>query len=185
MESNRVEERNHRAALAVLGRLRAGSLRPDDRLVFVRGYDRLGSSAWKIVHESNAAAYIPFNLLRRYGEIYEVQDDINEAATSVYAELQKATSVLNTEEDNQNRSDEDRIQHDYDVATAKTHSPAELTAESRSALYSQLSGKQDLSRLTPGQIDRLEQGFQQAITDDRRLHRLYVDLGDLYAELAN
>jgi hypothetical protein len=31
---------------------------------------------------------------------------------------------------------------------------------------------------------RLEQGFQQAITNDRRLHRLYIALGVLYASLA-
>jgi hypothetical protein len=42
----------------------------------------------------------------------------------------------------------------------------------------------DLSRLTPAQIDRLEQGFQEAITDDRRLHRFYINLGVLYASLA-
>jgi len=41
-------------------------------------------------------------------------------------------------------------------------------------IQSKLSGNPDLSRLSPAQIDRLEQGFQQTITDDRRLHRLYV-----------
>jgi len=71
MQSNEVEERNHRADLAVVRRLRAGFLKPDDHLVYVRGYGILGSSAWKIVHESNAAAFIPFGLMRRYGETAE------------------------------------------------------------------------------------------------------------------
>jgi hypothetical protein len=48
-----------------------------------------------------------------------------------------------------------------------------------------LSGSQDLSRLTPGQIDRLEQGFQPAISDDRRLHRVTIYLEDLFGTLAN
>jgi len=46
-----------------------------------------------------------------------------------------------------------------------------------------LSGRPDLSRLSPAQIDRLEQGFQQAISDDGRLHRMYIYLDDLYAVL--
>jgi hypothetical protein len=46
------------------------------------------------------------------------------------------------------------------------------------------SGKPDLSRLSPSQIDRLEQGFQQAISDDRRLHRMFIVLDDLYATLS-
>jgi hypothetical protein len=44
-----------------------------------------------------------------------------------------------------------------------------------------LSGRPDLSRLTPAQIDRLERGFQEAISNDRQLHRFYVALGILYA----
>jgi len=61
--------------------------------------------------------------------------------------------VLNTETDDQARDEEDRIQN-----------------EAENAINTKLSGNQDLKRLTPAQVDRLEQGFQQAITDDRRLH---------------
>jgi hypothetical protein len=41
-------------------------------------------------------------------------------------------------------------------------------------MMSKLSGDQELSRLTPAQIDRLELGHQQAITNDRRSNRHYV-----------
>jgi hypothetical protein len=177
-------ERNHRAALAVLHRLRSGTLKPDDRLVFVRRYDRLRSSAWKVVHESNAAAYIPYDLMAQFGEIYEIQQDLNETATAVYAELQKATAVLNTEQDNQNRNEEDRMEREADDAIAQRRVAASATDEAENAVSLRLSGNPDLSRLTPGQIDRLEQGFQQAITDDRRLHRTFVYLDDLYGALA-
>jgi hypothetical protein len=34
-------------------------LQPGDHLIFIRPYNRLADSAWKIVHESDAAAYIP------------------------------------------------------------------------------------------------------------------------------
>lgn len=134
------------------------------------------------MHKSNAAAYMPFELMQQYGEIYDGQEIINEAANSAYAELQKAISVLNGEEEDQNRSDMDQALREYAITTGKSRMPS---VEQMSAVYSRMSGKKDLSRLTPGHVDRLEQGFQQAITDDHRLHRLYVYLEGLYAMQTN
>jgi hypothetical protein len=179
-------ERNHRAAIAVLQRLRSSTLRADDRLVFVRKFDSLNSTAWKVVHESGAAAYIPYEVMARYGEIYEAQQGINDTATSGYVQLQGATSVLNTETEDQSREEEDRIQREAETSDAQLHlqSPDSRSDAAESEIDSRLSGNPDLRRLTPAQIDRLEQGFQQAITDDRRLHRLYVALDALYASMA-
>ena len=187
MRSGDIGERNHRAALAVLHRLRSSTLLPDDRLIFIRKFSPLGSTAWKVVHESGAAAYIPYGLMAKYGEIYEAQQRINDGAMSVYAELQMATAVLNSETDDQSRDEEDRIQNEAENADAQL---ALRSLDSRSeaaenAINARLSGNPDLARLMPAQIDRLEQGFQQAITDDRRLHRNYVNLEALYAALAN
>lgn len=177
-------ESNHRAALAVLRRARAGAIRPDDQLVFVRKYVRLNSSAWKVVHESGAGAYIPYEVMARYGEIYETQDGINQAAFSIYADLLKATSVLNTEQADVNRAEEDRLEHAIDAAdshVSSVTSQTDLAVEQKTVSW--LSGRPDLSRLSPAQIDRLEQGFQQAVSDDSRLHRMYIYLDDLYAAL--
>ena len=186
MRSGDLGERNHRAALAVLQRLRSRALRPDDRLIFVRKFSPLSSAAWKVVHESGAAAYIRYELLAQYGEIYEAQQRINDGAMSVYADLQRATAVLNTETEDQSRTEEDRIQNEAENTDARL---ALRSADSRpeaaeNAINLRLSGNPDLARLTPAQIDRLELGFQQAITDDRRLHRNYVNLKALYAVLA-
>lgn len=178
-------ELNHRNALAVLHRLRAGSLRPEDHLVFIRTYNDFRSSAWKVVHESGAAAYIPSNVMKRYGVIYDAQQGINVAAAAVYVDLQKATSVLNTEQPNPNQGEDDRLQREVETADARDDF-ARLKAGFRmDDIQSRLSGNPDLSRLSPGQIDRLEQGFQQAVTDDRRLHRLYVSLDSLHSESTN
>jgi hypothetical protein len=73
MRSGDLGERNHRAALAVLQRLRLGTRSPDDRLIFVRKFDPFGSTAWNVAHESGAAAYIPYELMARYGDVYEAQ----------------------------------------------------------------------------------------------------------------
>ena len=178
-------ERQHRADIGVLRRLRAGILGPGDHLIFVRPYEILGSSAWKVVHESDSAAYIPHDLMVLHDEVYEGQQGINDAARSSYVELQKATAALNTEHDDDDPIEEDRIQRAADHgAKPLAEFLSSITAETFDAEMSKLSGVQDLSRLTPTQIDRLEQGFQQAITDDRRLHRLYIYLGTLYDDVA-
>jgi hypothetical protein len=173
-------EANHRAALAVLGRLRGHSLRPDDRLVFVRKYSRLNSSAWTVVRESGAGRYIPYEIMARYAEIYETQDVVNAMATSIYADLQRATSVLNTDQPDSNRAEADRMQRAAAEKSLRLSDPrTDLAAEQ--ALDVAESGNPDLTRLSAAQVDRLEAGFQQAISDDRRLHRMYLFLDDLYA----
>lgn len=177
-------ESNHRAALAVLRRARAGALRPDDQLVFVRKIVRFNSSAWKVVHESGAGAYIPYELMARYGEIYEIQDAINQMAFSINADLLKATSILTTEQADENRAEEDRLEHAANAADlhiSSVISQTDLAVEQKTVSW--LSGRPDLSRLSPAQIDRLEQGFQQAVSDDGRMHRSYVYLEDLYTAL--
>jgi hypothetical protein len=186
IRSGDIGERNHRAALAVLHRLRLGTLSPGDRLIFVRKFDLFGSTAWKVAHESGAAAYIPYEVMARYGDIYEAQQRINDDARSVYAELQGAISVLNTETADQSREAEESIQREAENADAQLQlrSPDSRSEAAENEINSRLSGNPDLSRLTPAQIDHLEQGFQQAITNDRRLHRLFVNLDALYASLA-
>jgi hypothetical protein len=185
MRSGDIGERNHRDALAVLHRLRAHALRPDDRLIFIRKFSLLGSTAWTVAHETGAAAYIPYVLMARYGEIYEAQQRINDSAMSVYADLQEATAVLNAETDDQGRDDEDRMQSEAESVDAKLalSAPDMRSEADENSVNAKLSGNPDLGRLTPAQIDRLELGFQQAITDDRRLHRNYVNLEAQYAAL--
>ena len=94
--------------------------------------------------------------------------------------------MLDAETQDQSRDEEDRIQNEAENADAQL---ALRSLDSRSeaaenAVNTRLSASPDLSRLTLAQTDRLEQGFQQAITDDRRLHRNYVNLEALYASLA-
>ena len=169
---NEWAERQHRADLGVLRRLRAGALKPGDRLIFIRPYVLLVDSAWKIVHESDAAPYIPYDLMVIYGSLYDAQEYVNKEANSASYELQRATAALNTEQENMSSDEENRLQGAIDLSL--------MTAESYDAAMSKLSGDQDLSRLSPAQIDRLEQGFQQAITDDRRLSLFYLSLGRSY-----
>ena len=179
-----VAEGHHRTALAVLHRVRAGQARPDDQLIFVRRYFPLNSSAWKVVHDTGAAAYIPYEVLATYGDIYEARGTINETAQTMYGEILKATSVLNSEQPDQNRAEEDRLQRSAEASEVEPHGrSSESNLASDQKLAAHLSGAQDLSRLSPAQLDRLEQGFQEAISNDRRLHRRFINLETLYAAL--
>lgn len=184
IESADAAEGHHRAALAVVHRVRAGQARPDDQVIFIRRYSPLNSSAWKVVHDTGAAAYIPYEVLAPYGDTYEAQATINETAQTMYAELLKATSVLNSEQVDENRAEEDRLQRSAEAADIEPHDRSTATAlAADQKLAARLSGAQDLNRLSPAQLDRLEQGFQEAISNDRRLHRRFINLDTLYASL--
>ena len=173
-------EREQHANLGVLQRLRNHKFQPDDRLIFIRPSEELDSSAWRVVHESAAATYIPHEVMALYDDIEETQRIVSDDLRAANNELQRAASVLNTEQTD-DAEEADRIQK----STTEAPPPEELlrmTPQAFDAEMARFSGPQDLTRLTPAQIDRLEQGFQQAITDDRRLHRWYVALGSRYED---
>jgi hypothetical protein len=174
-------EREQRANLGVLQRLRNHKLQPGDRLIFIRPSEDLDSSAWRVVHESAAATYIPHELMALYDSIQDNQRTVNEDLRASNKELQRAASVLNTEQPDES-AEADRLQKSTYRSASAAQELSNMTPEAFDAAMANFSGPQDLSRLTPAQIDRLEEGFQQAITDDRRLHRWYVALGNSYED---
>jgi hypothetical protein len=174
-------EREQHANLGVLQRLRNHKLQPNDRLIFIRPVELLESSAWRVVHESAAASYIPHDLMAVYDDIQESQRTVNEDLRLSNNELQRAAAALNSEQTDDSE-EADRLQKSTYRAAATPEELLAMTPEAFDAAMARFSGPQDLSRLTPAQIDRLEQGFQQAITDDRRLHRWYLALGNNYED---
>jgi hypothetical protein len=174
-------EREHHANLGVLQRLRNHKFQPDDRLIFIRPSEELDSSAWKVVHESTAASYIPHEVMALYDGIEETQRIVSDDLRASNNALQRAASVLNTEQADDSEEG-DRLQKSTYRKSATPEELLSMTPEAFDAAMANFSGPQDLTRLTPAQIDRLEQGFQQAITDDRRLHRWYVALDSRYED---
>jgi hypothetical protein len=174
-------EREQHANLGVLQRLRNHKLQPDDHLIFIRPSEELDSSAWRVVHESAAAIYIPHEAMALYDDIVETQRIVSEDLRTSNNALQRAASVLNTEQTDDSE-DADRIQKSTYGSASTSEELLRMTPEAFDAEMARFSGPQNLTRLTPAQIDRLEQGFQQAITDDRRLHRWYVALGSRYED---
>jgi hypothetical protein len=174
-------EREQHANLGVLQRLRNHKLQPNDRLIFIRPSQALDTSAWRVVHESAAATYIPHEQMALYDALEENQRTVTEDLRSSNNALQRAASVLNTEQPDDSEEG-DRLQKSSYRSLATPEELLAMTPEAFDAEMARFSGPQDLSRLTPAQIDTLEQGFQQAITDDRRLHRWYVALGIYYED---
>jgi hypothetical protein len=174
-------EREQHANLGVLQRLRNHKLQPSDRLIFIRPVELLESSAWRVVHESAAAAYIPHEVMTLYDDIQETQRTVNEDLRTSNNELQRAASVLNSEQTDDS-GEADRLQKSTYRDAATPEELLAMTPEAFDAEMARFGGPQDLAHLTPAQIDRLEQGFQQAITDDRRLHRWYMSLGNSYED---
>ncbi len=130
------------------------------------------------MHESNAGSYIPYELMALYGTLYDYQDYLNKTANDASYELQRAMATLNTEHENMSRDEQNRLQSslgNLDILS--------MSAAAYDAAMIKLSGEEDLTRLTPAQIDHLEQGFQQAITADRRLNRYYLALAHSYEEV--
>jgi hypothetical protein len=174
-------EREQHANLGVLQRLRNHKLQPDDRLIFIRPSQELDSSAWKVVHESAAATYISHEVMSLYDDIEETQRIVSDDLRASNNALQRAASVLNTEQTDDS-GEADRIQKSTYRSASTPEELLRMTPEAFDAEMARFGGPQDLARLTPVQIDRLEQGFQQAITDDRRLHRWYIALGSRYED---
>jgi hypothetical protein len=163
-----VREQQHRADLGVVQRLRNHTLNPSEGLVFVHVHSVFVSSAWKTVHESGAAAYIPYDVLTGYATLYDRQADLTEAYSHANLAVQTATAVLNGVNEDPSRMDEDA------AGTIRS-----ANGEDNSILTKQGS-QEALAHLTPTQIDRLELGYQEAIEDDRRLKRLYIRLERSY-----
>ncbi len=175
---NEWAERQHRADLGVLQRLRQGTLKPGDRLMYVRPYSQLMDSQWRVVHESNAGSYIPYELMALFGNLYDAQDYLNKTANDASYDLQRAMATLNTDHENMSREEQNRLQ-----SALGNQDILSMSAAAYDAVMVKLSGDEDLTRLTPAQIDHLEQGFQQAITADRRLNRYYLALTHSYEDV--
>jgi hypothetical protein len=95
---------------------------------------------------SQALELLRHELDQNRNVIYDTQQNINEAATTIYVDLQKATSVLNTEQAKPNRAEEDRIQREVEIADSRDDFAALKAGSEMDETESKLSGRPDLSR---------------------------------------
>jgi len=147
--------------LGVIQHLRSHSLLPADRIVLFRPGLPLKDSAWLTAQQSGALALLPYGDIQRYAYLYAIQGDFNKTDDDSRTELQNANTMFY-------RSAADRF--DYKHGYSATDFAGEKgIAIAHQAFEDQSPDAEKLNRLTPAQIDRLEQTIQQAIFQDEHL----------------
>jgi hypothetical protein len=150
--------------LPVIDRIRAHTLQPTDRIVTWHPHITFANSAWQTIHESQIADLLTYSELDRYGAIYRTQDNMDREENSSSEDLMKVASVIY-------RSSADR----FDFARARKNVPPDAglgidgDALAHAAFEEQAPNHDQLARLTPAEIDRLQQAIQQTIYLDDSL----------------
>lgn len=162
--------------LPVLERARTHTLLPNDKLVLWRPHPVFSDSAWTTIHENTDAGLLTYDELGRYGAIYGTQNRFNEIQKISDTNLMLAGTAFY-------RSSADR----FDYARAAKVAPPDAgygvhgIALARAALEDQAPTADKLKRLTPAQIDRLEQAIQEGIYYDDSEHSLSSSLQHAYS----
>jgi len=150
--------------LSVIDRVRANTLTPTDHIVVWHPHVSFTNSAWRTIHESQVADLLSYDELDRYGSIYNTQDNMNREENDSSEALMKVASVIY-------RSSADR----FDFARARKNAPPDAgfgiygDALARSVSEEQAPNHDQLARLTPAEVDRLQQAIQQTIYLDDSL----------------
>jgi hypothetical protein len=151
--------------LLVIDRLRSHALLPTDRMVLFHPYVALVDTAWQTAKESNADNLFPYEEAQRYAYIYDLQGVYNDTESDSTIALQNANTMFYN-------GPADRFDPTKSVnapAGGDAFSGEAGDAMAHLAFEAQAPGNDKLNRLTPAQIDRLEQAVQQSIYQDEKL----------------
>jgi hypothetical protein len=155
------------ADLAVIDRLRTHTFKPTDIIVVWHPHPHFTDTAWRTVHESQAAGLLSYDELQNDSAMYTFQDGFNQEEAKASDALMQAATVVY-------RGSADR----FDFKSANQASlpgsavGAHGEAQARAAFENQAPHGEQLARLTSDEIDRLQQAIQEAIyADDSLLSR--------------
>jgi len=152
------------ADLPVIDRVRTHTLKPNDIVVMWRPHPEFVDAAWQSLRENQTASLLLYGELQRYASIYSLQHAFNDVEMQASSELQRAQTVVY-------RSEADR----FNYAAAAHHSPAGAAtgefgdAMARAAMEEQAPNATQLARLTPAEIDRMQEAIQTNIFADEAL----------------
>ena len=155
------------ADLVALDHLRHHALQPQDRILFIRTSNQFHTSAWSASHQSNAVDYLSHAEVHHWEELYESQARIETFNIDAKNNLIQTTAVLHTAFGGKPRTIAD-LRKLMRTLGDSDQSPMGETIENIT--------DEDLQRLTPGQVDRLEQGLQIGISQDEQMLRWCIDL---------
>jgi hypothetical protein len=157
----RMHEKHLREALLVLDRARNHALLPTDHIVTARRWRPVQVAAWKIARDSGAAGYLTADEQATFELANWDAETFNADLIAATQAIGRAAMVIN----------EDLIERNAALPPVETGvyfgEKGESAAEEALTLRS--AGAPQISRLTPAQADRLEQGIQSSIYDDETL----------------
>jgi hypothetical protein len=156
--------------LAVIARVRVHESVPGEQILFIRPSEPLQSAAWQTVHASNVSEHMDPREVAAYGSLYQTQQTINTMSDAASEQLQSSLSFLVATED-------PHIQTTAQIKEIESHDDS---ADSRAKAVRLLSHDNHPERLTPTQLDAVEQGIRQGIAADRRLQRWLAALSRDY-----
>jgi hypothetical protein len=150
--------------LAVLGRLRRHALQPTDRIVLYHPPTTLADSAWQTAQQSGAIALLSYSEIQSYAKIYGIQADFVVTMADSMTAIQNANTMFYSSATD--RFDKDRAAQ---VSSNKAYSGGLGEAAAHVAFEDQAHTPEQLRRLRPEQVNRLEQTIQQSIYQDEKL----------------
>ena len=175
-----LHEKHLIADLDILARLRTHALKPTDRFITLRPYYLFTDAVWSTIR-SGDANLLSSDELERYAPAYLQAEHYNQSMIDSNLALGHETIMLRTAPDG--RYLPSSAEHRSTTAvSAEDGAVGEAAAEIDYRQYA--PGPDQLSRLTPIQIDRLERALQAALYDDGRFIIICKNLKSSYVDLA-
>jgi hypothetical protein len=149
---------------AVLDRLRRHVLQPTDRIVLYHPPTDFADSAWQTAQQSGAIALLSYGEIQSYARLYSIQTEFGVTMADSMNALQNTNTMFYS-------SAGDR----FDEGRAARKSPRKAfggglgDAAAHFAFEDQSHTPEQLQRLRPEQVNRLEQTIQEAIYQDEKL----------------
>lgn len=156
--------------LAVVARARAHKPLPGDEVVYIFPSESLQSVAWQTVQASNISEHMDPHEFADYGNLYRMQQAIDDMMAAANTQLQMSLSPLVASEDPRI----DTTAQDEQIES-HTNSPQAMAA----AIHL-LNHDNHPERLSAAQLDAVQRGLLIGITEDRRLQRYLGALGRDY-----
>ena len=157
----RMHEKHLREALLVLDRARNHALLPTDHIVTARRWRPVQVAAWKIARDSGAAGYLTADEQATFELANWDAETFNADLIAATQAMGRAAMVINADLIERNAA--------LPPVDAGVYFGEKGESAAEEALMLRSAGAPQISRLTPAQAERLEQGIQSSIYDDEIL----------------
>jgi hypothetical protein len=146
-----------REGMDAISRARKHASRPEDRVVTMQGFYRIGDSAWTTVHGSNATEYMNQRELAQWAALYDLQAELNRQFHDAMA-LEQAFAPLVG-------------QNPESVLSTKQTGEIEGGPLDLNGVLHALSAQKHLETMTAAQLDSVQLALESCIVANQGLQR--------------